>query len=139
MRKEWVMGFEGFKVLIVDDALWPAITLEVALLTLPHVRVVHAGSGLEAWNVLAERPVAAIITDLNMPGMDGFELIELVRTTAATARIPIIVVSADSDPESQARARQLGADAFFVKPYSPAAVRERLEELLHAAYSHHPV
>jgi len=133
------MGFEGFKVLIVDDAMWPAITLEVALLTLPHVRVIHAGSGLEAWNVLEKRSISAIITDLNMPAMDGFELIERVRTTAATARIPIIAVSGDGDVEHRERARRLGADAFFVKPYSPAAVRETLEELLHDTHSHHAV
>jgi CheY-like chemotaxis protein len=67
-----------------------------------------------------------------MPGMDGFELIERVRASAGMAAIPIIVVSADGGPETQARARRLGANAFFVKPYSPAAVRQRLEELLHA-------
>ena len=66
-----------------------------------------------------------------MPGMDGFELIERVRATASTASIPIIVVSADGTPETQDRVRQLGADTFFVKPYSPAAVREKLEQLLH--------
>lgn len=130
MRPKLVMEFTGFKVLIVDDDMWPAITLEVALLTLRHVRVVHAGSGLEAWNALGKQPISAIITDLNMPGMDGFELMERVRTTAVTARIPIIVVSADGDLEH--RARQLGADAFFVKPFSAVLVRERLEELLHA-------
>jgi CheY-like chemotaxis protein len=133
------MGFEGFKVLIVDDSMWLAITLEVALLTLPEVSVVHAGNGLEAWNALQERRICAIVTDLNMPRMDGFALIERVRATPATARIPIIVVSADGDLEHQDRARRVGADAFFVKPYSPAAVRETLEELLHATKSHQRV
>jgi CheY-like chemotaxis protein len=133
------MGSEKLKVLIVDDCMWPAITLEVALLTLPEVRVLHAGSGLEAWNVLEKRPISAIVTDLNMPGMDGFELIERVRATPATARIPIIVVSADGGLPNQDRARRLGANAFFVKPYSPAAVREALEELLHATKSNHRV
>jgi CheY-like chemotaxis protein len=133
------MGSQEFKVLIVDDSMWLAITLEVALLMLPEVKVVHAGSGLEAWKMIEKWPISAIVTDLNMPGMDGFELIERVRATPATARIPIIVVSADGDPEHQDRARRLGADAFFVKPYSPAAVRETLEELLHATQSHHRV
>jgi CheY-like chemotaxis protein len=76
-----------------------------------------------------------MITDLRMPGMDGFELIERVRANAAMAAIPIIVVSADSARETQDRVRRLGANAFFVKPYSPAAVRQRLEELLHAGPS----
>jgi CheY-like chemotaxis protein len=118
-------------LLVVDDAEWSAVTLEVALLALPDTSVVRTGGGREAWSLIEKRPVSAIITDLHMPGMDGFELIERVRATASTASIPIIVVSADGTPETQDRVRQLGADTFFVKPYSPAAVREKLEQLLH--------
>jgi CheY-like chemotaxis protein len=125
----------GVRVLIVDDADWSAVTLEVALLAAPEMDVLRAGSGRKAWRLLEEQPVCAIITDLHMPGMDGFELIERVRASAGMAAIPIIVVSADGGPETQARARRLGANAFFVKPYSPAAVRQTLEELLHAGPS----
>jgi CheY-like chemotaxis protein len=118
-------------VLVVDDAAWSAITLEALLGTLPNVDIMRAGSGQEAWSVMQERPISALITDLHMPGMDGFELIERVRATAPVAAVPIIVISADGAPETQDRARRLGADTFFVKPYSPAAVREKLEQLLH--------
>ncbi len=121
--------------MIVDDADWSADTLEVALLTLPDVKVVRAASGQEAWSLIKEQRVSAIITDLNMPRMDGFELIERVRAMATTAAIPIIVVSADGAPEIQERARRLGANTFFVKPYSPAAVRETVEDLLHDTQS----
>ena len=126
----------GIRVLIVDDTDWSAVTLEVALLTLPDVKTVRAGSGQEAWSLLEKRSISAIITDLRMPGMDGFELIERVRATSNGAAIPIIVVSADGAPENQDRAQRLGANAFFVKPYSPAAVRETLEELLHDTQPH---
>ena len=120
----------GTTVLIADDAEWSAITLEVLALTLPDVNVVRAGNGQEAWRLAEEQPVAAIITDLRMPRMDGFELIERVRAKATEADIPIIVVTADGAPETQSRAQRLGANAFFVKPYSPAAVRATLKELL---------
>ena len=66
-----------------------------------------------------------------MPHMDGFELIERVRAGGPGTRVPIIVVSGDSDPDTPERVRRLGADAYFAKPYSPAAVRETLERLLH--------
>jgi CheY-like chemotaxis protein len=122
-------------VLIADDADWSAVTLEVLVLTLPGVEVVRAGNGTEACQLVERQPVSLIITDLLMPRMDGFELIERVRARATPAEIPIIVVSADGAPETQIRAQQLGANAFFVKPYSPAAVRETLEELLHEAPS----
>jgi len=63
--------------------------------------------------------------------MDGFELIERVRASAPVIYVPIIGVSGDSDPDTPDRVRRLGADAYFAKPYSPAAVRETLERLLH--------
>ena len=118
-------------VLIVEDSDTTADTLEIALLTLPDLSIAHAPSGRKAWQLIQDGRVSAIITDLHMPNMDGFELIERVRAAARSARVPIIVVSGDSDPETPERVRRLGADAYFAKPYSPAAVRETLERLLH--------
>ena len=118
-------------VLIVEDSDTSADTLEIALLALPDLRVEHAPSGRKAWQRIQDGSLAAIITDLHMPLMDGFELIERVRAAARPAYLPIIVVSGDSDPETPERVRRLGADAFFAKPYSPAAVRDTLERLLH--------
>lgn len=117
-------------VLIVEDADTWSSTLEIALLSLPEVDVVTAPSGDRAWKLLQESPVNAIITDLHMPHMDGFELIEKVRATGPAPHVPIIVVSGDSDPDTPDRVRRLGANAYFVKPYSPAAVRDTLERLL---------
>jgi CheY-like chemotaxis protein len=117
-------------VLIVEDADSCVDMLAVALDSLPDVRVETAGSGQQAWRTIQERTVNAIITDLHLPVMDGFELIEKIRAGERTARLPVIVVSGDSDPGTPARVRQLGADAFFEKPYSPAQVRATLERLL---------
>jgi two-component system chemotaxis response regulator CheY len=124
-------------LLVVDDADWSANMLEIVLVTLPNAEVVRTRSGVDAWRLLQERPVSAIITDLHMPNMDGFELIERVRAMTPPA-IPIIVVSADGAAATRARARQLGANAFFVKPYSPAEVRDKLEELLHDPQTREP-
>ena len=118
-------------VLIVEDSDTSADTLEIALLSLPDVSVSHARSGRNAWQLLQRERVSAIITDLHMPHMDGFELIERVRAAAPVTYVPIIVVSGDSDPDTPVRVRRLGADAYFAKPYSPAAVRDTLERLLH--------
>jgi two-component system, chemotaxis family, chemotaxis protein CheY len=125
-------------VLIVEDSDTSADTLEIALLSLPDVSVAHAATGRKAWQLIQNQGVAAIITDLHMPHMDGFELIERVRTAAGAVHVPIIVVSGDSDPATPERVRRLGADAYFAKPYSPAAVREMLERLLHENSSASP-
>jgi CheY-like chemotaxis protein len=62
--------------------------------------------------------------------MDGFELIRRVRADRVLASTPIIVVSADTDPATPRRVAQLGVDAYFPKPYSPAQVRRKLEQIL---------
>ena len=118
-------------VLIVEDTESWISTLEIALTALEGVEVVTASSGRKALDFLEKRDVSAIVTDLHMPHMDGFELIERVRAAGREPRIPIIVLSGDTDPHTPDRVRRLGADAYFVKPYSPAIVRDTLERLLH--------
>jgi len=124
-------------VLIVEDSDTTADTLEIALQALPDVSIAHAPSGRKAWQLIQGERFSALITDLHMPHMDGFKLIERVRA-ARLAYLPIIVVSGDSDPETPERVRRLGADAYFAKPYSPAAVRDMLERLLHENSSASP-
>ena len=125
------MNYVARTVLIVEDSDTSADTLEIALLSLPDVTIAHAATGRKAWQLIQNEGLAAIITDLHMPHMDGFELIERVRAAGGATHLPIIVISGDSDPGTPERVRRLGADAYFAKPYSPAAVRETLERLLH--------
>ncbi len=129
-------------VLIVEDAESCATTLEIALLAIPHIRVRVASTAGQALELLASASsggICALVTDLNMPSMDGFELIERVRSNIRTARLPIVVVSGDTDPRTPERIHRLGADAYFGKPYSPAQVRQKVEQLLDAnSPSHSP-
>ena len=121
-------------VLIVEDSDNSAATMEMALLGIPGLSILRAPSGLEALRILQQpgSEVQAIITDLNMPRMDGFELIRQVREDGRMQAVPIIVVSADTDPSTPERVAQMKVDAFFAKPFSPAQVRRKLEQLLHA-------
>jgi len=120
-------------VLIVEDSENSAATLEIALLGIPGLSVRLASSGIEALRILdREDGIDAIVTDLNMPRMDGFELIRRVRQHQRLSATPIIVVSADTDPGTPGRIEALGVEAFFPKPYSPAKVRHKLEQILHA-------
>lgn len=121
-------------VLIVEDAESCATTLEIALLAIPHIHIRVAPTARQALELLASAggKISALVTDLNMPAMDGFELIERVRADSRTARLPIVVISGDSDPRTPARLYRLGADAYFGKPYSPAQVRQKVEQLLDA-------
>ena len=107
------MAVEGDSaVLIVEDSENSAATLEIAFLGIPGVSVRMASSGV--------------------PRMDGFELIRRIRQNRKLYATPIIVVSADTDPDTPDRIAQLGVSAFFPKPYSPSQVRRKLEQILNA-------
>jgi len=119
-------------VLIVEDSENSAAMLEIAFLGIPGVSVLTTPSGVEALRILGggSSSVRAVVTDLNMPRMDGYELIRRVRSHEKLSGMPIIVVSADTDPATPERIAALGVQAFFPKPFSPALVRRKLEQLL---------
>ncbi len=122
-------------VLIVEDSPEAAATLEIALTRVPGVEIVVRADGAEALAYLggsAAGGVAALVTDLDMPGMNGFELIERVRSDPRFPLLPIVVISGATDPAAHGRALASGASAFFAKPYSPGEVRTLLERLVHA-------
>jgi CheY-like chemotaxis protein len=126
-------------VLIVEDAESCATTLEIALLAIPNLTVRITPTARQALAVLEKsgNGICALVTDLHLPSMDGFELIEKVRSSHEKARLPIIVISGDTDPRTPERIYRLGADAYFSKPYSPAQVRQTLEQLLDGHNSSH--
>ena len=119
-------------VLIVEDVDDCATTLEIALSTIRNVTVRHANTAESALKTLEEEPVSVLITDVHLPVMDGFELLSTIRRHPRHSSVPILVISGDADPATPSRALKLGANAFFGKPYSPAAVRLKIEELIHA-------
>jgi len=118
-------------VLIVEDSENSAAMLEIAFQGIPGTSVLTTNCALEALRILdGGNPVRVLVTDLNMPRMDGFELIRQVRSNQNLSGMPIIVVSADTDPATPDRIAALGVQAFFPKPFSPALVRRKLEQLL---------
>jgi CheY-like chemotaxis protein len=139
---EWVIGLfpdmhapysnPDMVVLVVEDTEDCSATLDIALHSIAGISVHFAASAEEALRMLDRTHVSALITDLHLPVMDGFELLTRVRAQARYASIPILVISGDADPDTPRRALSLGANAFFPKPYSPNAVRQKLEELIHA-------
>lgn len=120
-------------VLIVEDSDDCAENLELVLHGLKDVKVDVVRSAEEAIERLSTRNFAALITDLHLPHMDGLNLLSVLRNRNNGHYTPVLVISGDSDPRTPARVLEAGAQAFFAKPYSPAAVRRKLEELLLAS------
>ncbi len=123
-------------VLIVEDSEQCSVTLETALLGLDGIQVERLSNARDALRFLrsSDAPsVSAVITDLHLPAMDGFELIRRIREDNRLARLPIVVCTADPDPATPERAASLGVDAFFPKPFKPSEVRSKVEQLVHAS------
>jgi CheY-like chemotaxis protein len=125
-------GSEGRAVLVVEDAETCASTLEIIFSSIHDLKILLASSAEQAWELLESRheDIRALVTDLHMPGMDGFELIDKVRANRGHAALPIVVITGSTDPHVSDRLRRRGVNAVFAKPYSPALVREKLEQLL---------
>ena len=123
-------------ILVVDDAEDCLTTLDVALQMLPDVVIRAARSAEAALTELADLEngtFSAVITDVHLPEMSGLELVTRIRQDSRFQFLPILVVSADADPSTPSRALGSGANAYFAKPFSPSAMRKKLEELMYAS------
>ncbi|KRB79483.1 Fis family transcriptional regulator [Sphingomonas sp. Root710] len=91
--------------------------------------VAEAEDGLAAleWLAANQRP-DLMITDINMPNMDGYGLVETVRTQGPYSDMPILVLSTESSDEKMARAREAGADGWIVKPFNPAQLESAVRQ-----------
>jgi len=122
----------AFNILIVDDspAMRRVVRRVVDLSGVDTGKYLEAGNGVEALTVLRSEWVDLIMTDINMPGMDGEELLREVRLDPMLASIPVLVVSTD---RSDARVKQMmaiGADGYVSKPFMPAELSQEMHRLL---------
>jgi len=107
------------RVLTVDDSPSMRALLRHAL-TAEGFAVEQAEDGIEALTWLAANDCDVIVTDINMPNLDGFGLIDRVRADVRHRDRPILVLTTESSDEKRARARAAGATGWIVKPFDPA-------------------
>ena len=118
---------EPVRVLAVDDTEENLVALD-ALLRQEGVELLVARSGIEALELLLLHDVALALLDVQMPGMDGFELAELMRGTERTRRVPIIFLTAvATDERRRFRGYETGAVDYLFKPIDPQIVRNKVE------------
>jgi DNA-binding response OmpR family regulator len=119
------------KILIVEDDRALAGTLEIGLLAIENADTVTVFDGRAAMDYLQTHapPPAVVLTDLDLPRVDGVHLIRWMRTRPELLRVPVIAMSARAEGDAAAAA---GANAFVPKPFALAEVRARVQELLNA-------
>ncbi|MFB2531750.1 response regulator [Paracoccus sp. p4-l81] len=117
----------SLSILAVDDSRTMRDMLRLAL-SGAGFQVTTADDGVHGLEVLgAMTPPDAIISDINMPRMDGFGFIEAVRRQDRHRAIPILVLTTESAPELKARARQAGATGWIVKPFDPVKLIKAIQ------------
>ncbi len=113
------------RVLLVDDSITTR-TLERSILEAAGYQVLTAADGAAAWALLGEQTVDLVVTDVDMPHMNGFALVEAIRASTSLRELPVILVTARDDENDRQRGLDIGADAYIVKSTF------RQEELLDA-------
>lgn len=121
---------DAIRVLTVDDSASMRALLRGALSS-SEFEVEQAEDGMEALEWLADNEVDVIITDINMPRLDGFGLIEKLRGSALHSERPILVLTTESSDEKKARARNAGATGWIVKPFDAEKLTTALRRVTH--------
>jgi two-component system chemotaxis response regulator CheY len=119
------------RILIVEDSATMRAMLTTALEGLAEpVKIVEAESGFDALRQLPRDGFDLIVTDINMPDINGLELVSFVKGNPAFRAIPLLIISTESSERDRARGVDLGADAYLVKPFEAAEFREMVTDLL---------
>jgi two-component system, chemotaxis family, chemotaxis protein CheY len=122
-------------VLIVDDSSVMRKIVERALRQagLDLTRVIEAGSGREALAALARERVQLIVSDINMPIMDGLEFLRQAQSQSLAQGAPVVMITTESGEEHVREALKAGAQGYIRKPFTPDQVRDRVLPLLSPA------
>ncbi len=115
-------------ILTVDDSVSMRQAVSFALRSAGY-EVVEACDGVDAVNKMSES-VQMVITDLNMPKMDGIELIKHIRTQSSRKHVPILMLTTESQPAKKEAAKAAGATCWIVKPFKPEQLLSVLSRVL---------
>lgn len=116
--------------LIVEDSPTMRQLLAFSLRRLKECRIIEAVDGVDALKKLTTERVDLVITDINMPMMDGLKLISVIRGNARTKAVPIIIVTTEGAEEDRKRGLALGANAYIAKPIQPSELLKTVASLL---------
>ncbi|WP_348340608.1 response regulator [Ignavibacterium sp.] len=116
-------------IMVADDS--PIIRKLIAFsLSIKGYEIISVNDGMEALEILPRENIDLLITDLNMPNVDGFELIKAVRENDELKHTPIIVLSNLSETDDIERALQFGADSYLIKPFEQKTILNEVSKYL---------
>jgi two-component system, chemotaxis family, chemotaxis protein CheY len=119
-----------FSCLVVEDSPMMRQLLVFALARIKKLTVVEAEDGVDGLRKLANNKFDLVITDINMPIMDGLKLVKRIRSDEVHKDVPIIIITTEGSTEDRQRAMALGANAYFTKHIKAPQVIAKVKELL---------
>lgn len=121
---------QRYRCLVVEDSKTMRKMLAESLLRIPGMEVVEADNGLAGIRALAAAQFDLVLTDVNMPVMDGLKLVRHVRSDPRHEKTPIVIITTENAPNDRDRAMALGANAYIEKPIQAPRVIRAVKKLL---------
>ena len=119
----------SLKVLVADDFATMRKIVRNILKQIGFDDIVEAEDGQAALQILKSENIGLVVTDWNMPNMTGLELLEKIRTDPKTARLPVLMVTAEGLKENVVAAVKAGVNNYVVKPFTAEVLQEKLEQI----------
>ncbi len=117
-------------ILIVEDSATTRALIRAVIDEIGEFETVEASSGFEALKMLPQQQYDLIITDINMPDINGLELISFVRNNPRFTHLPIVIVSTERSEEDKRRGMALGATAYVTKPFKSFELQEIIKKTM---------
>lgn len=122
------------RILIIDDFVTVRVMLRTFLRELGYDKIEEAENGRKALIMLADandagRPFSLVFSDINMPEIDGLELLQIIRSDERFRKVLFIMVTAEAERENVSKAALSGVSGYIVKPFSPTTIKQKILEL----------
>ena len=118
------------KILIAEDSPTMRSLIASTIAALGDFVIVEAANGFEALRILPREKVDLVITDINMPDINGLELVSFIKNNPNYRNTPLFIISTEGSERDREKGISLGADAYLVKPFEPGQLQELIERFL---------
>ena len=123
----------SLKFLVVDDSLTMRRIVVNALKSIGYETIIEAADGKEAFAKLQSESADFVISDWNMPEMNGLELVKAIRASSGFSDLPVLMVTTRGNKEDVIEAMQARVNNYIIKPFTPQALKDKLDQILKLA------
>jgi two-component system chemotaxis response regulator CheY len=118
------------KILVAEDSPTMRYLIASTIAALGDFAVIEAGNGFEALRILPQEKVDLVITDINMPDINGLELVSFIRQSPNYRTTPLFIISTEGSARDREKGMSLGANAYLVKPFAPEELQSLIRQYL---------